>query len=207
MQYLKRHCDVISLETALQMLECDAAIPSGSKPLVVITIDDGYRDNYLNAFPVLKDLNLPATICLATDFIGTGKKMKRYEPLPSVDMLSWEEIKMMSEHQITFAAHTKSHAHLIQCTYEEQKREIESSRKAILEHWNHPIVHSVFCYPYGEFNEDTIQILRDLGFKFALTTNSGINDQAVDPLQLKRIEISGEDSLEEFIKKLSNFMN
>ncbi len=63
-RYIKKHCSVISLEDALQMLEGAEEIPPNA---VVITFDDGYRDNYLNAFPILKKYGIPATLFITVD--------------------------------------------------------------------------------------------------------------------------------------------
>ncbi len=70
MDYLASRMNVISLATLLSHLSKGAPLPAGS---VVITFDDGYRDNYLKAFPVLEKYGLPATFFLSTDYIGTGK--------------------------------------------------------------------------------------------------------------------------------------
>ncbi len=69
MEYIADHYTVCSLTEVLQRLQSDD-LPID---LLTITFDDGYRDNYSNAFPVLKRLGLPATIFLATDVIGTGR--------------------------------------------------------------------------------------------------------------------------------------
>lgn len=71
MTYLASHFNVCSLEEALERMK-KKDIPENA---VVITFDDGYRDNYLNAFPILKRLGIPATIFLATDAIGSGRTL------------------------------------------------------------------------------------------------------------------------------------
>jgi peptidoglycan/xylan/chitin deacetylase (PgdA/CDA1 family) len=69
MEYLARHFSVCALEDVTDV-ERRERIPENA---VVITLDDGYRDNYRNAFPILRELSLPATIFLATGSIGSGK--------------------------------------------------------------------------------------------------------------------------------------
>ena len=69
LQYLATYCNVLALEEAVERIErCD--VPHRA---VVITIDDGYRDSYVNAFPLLKEMRLPATVFLATACTGTRK--------------------------------------------------------------------------------------------------------------------------------------
>ena len=70
MKYLKSNANVISLEDLLRHLLSGAPLPDRA---VVITFDDGWLDNYTSAFPVLRELQLPATIFLATEFIGTNE--------------------------------------------------------------------------------------------------------------------------------------
>ncbi len=69
MEYLADNFNVCSLEEAVERMT-RKDVPDNT---VVITFDDGYRDNYLSAFPILKDLSIPATIFLATDAIGSQR--------------------------------------------------------------------------------------------------------------------------------------
>jgi peptidoglycan/xylan/chitin deacetylase (PgdA/CDA1 family) len=69
MEYLASHFSICSLGEAIERLKRND-IPDNA---VVITFDDGYKDNYINAFPILKRLSIPSTIFLATDAIGSGR--------------------------------------------------------------------------------------------------------------------------------------
>ena len=71
MYYLVSNFNICALEEAVERLK-RKDVPDNT---LVITFDDGYRDNYLNAFPVLKTLSIPATIFLSTEAIGTGKRL------------------------------------------------------------------------------------------------------------------------------------
>ena len=69
MEHLASNFTVLSLDAAVEAVRRDD-LPENA---VAVTFDDGYKDNYQNAFPVLKELRIPATIFLATDAIGSGR--------------------------------------------------------------------------------------------------------------------------------------
>lgn len=68
-QYLKKRYNIISLEKAVDLLKSKDGVPENT---VVMTFDDGYRDNYINAFPILKKYGVPATIFLTAEVINNG---------------------------------------------------------------------------------------------------------------------------------------
>jgi peptidoglycan/xylan/chitin deacetylase (PgdA/CDA1 family) len=71
MEYLARNYNVCALEEAVDGIKC-GNLPENA---IVVTFDDGYKDNFVNAYPILKKFSIPATIFLATDAIGTGKAL------------------------------------------------------------------------------------------------------------------------------------
>ena len=203
MRYLKEYCDVIGMEELCAIFANQNGMLRHRRPQVVITIDDGYRDNFLNAYPILKEFKLPAIIFLATGLIGTNEKMQRYKDMPSPDMLSWDEVKEMSRNNITFGAHTVTHPHLPELDYSKQKEEIESSIKMLYDQLPQELGRSIFCYPYGEYNSDTLKIMQELGIKIAFTVHEGINSPKVNPLELNRDGGDGQDGLVDFMRKFT----
>ena len=204
MKYLKNYCEIISIKQMCQFYADGQQIPRGRRPKVVITFDDGYRDTYMNAFPVLKEFDLKATVFLATDFIGTDKKMESYSHFTSVDMLSWEEARSMQEAGIiTFAAHTATHPHLPQLSFADQKTEIAKSIKTVDEHLSEEVARSVFCYPYGQYNQDTLSLMQEMNIKIAFTVRSGFNTGEENSIELKRVCADGSHTLVDFMRRLN----
>lgn len=107
-------------------------------------------------------------------------------------MLSWKEIGEMSRAGIGFGAHSRSHAILSRIARGEAWEEIAGSKK-ILESRLGRTIHS-FCYPNGQegdFNEDTVRMVREAGYELAVTTIAGINSPTSDRFRLKRVWTEG----------------
>lgn len=120
----------------------------------------------------------------------------------NLDMLSWPEIKEMSENNITFGGHTMTHPILTKIPLEKVRFEINESKKIIEKNLEKPVL--TFAYPNGEiedFNEDIKNSLKSAGYRLACTTIFGKNDKNSDPYELKRVYTSGE-SLIKFALRL-----
>lgn len=158
---------------------------------ILITFDDGYMDNYTNAFPILKELDMKATIFVITSVIDDGSYY-----------LSSERIKEMSDYGIDIESHTATHSHLNQLTYEEQLKELKDSKEKI-ESITGKKVLSV-AYPYGDLDENSIKAVKEAGYSLAFTTNLGYSDREDDPFKLDRIYVSSRYSMDTFKNQLTN---
>jgi peptidoglycan/xylan/chitin deacetylase (PgdA/CDA1 family) len=158
----------------------------------LITLDDGFEDNYTNAFPILQRYNTPAVIYLATGLLGKTNQWMRTPTFSERKMLSWRQIQEMANQGIHFGSHTVSHPKLTELDDASVNKELVQSKQIIEDQLGLECMH--FAYPYGLLTEKTRELVQQAGFKTACSTRSGFNNASRDPLVLHRIEVYGNDS-------------
>lgn len=142
---------------------------------VLVTFDDGYRDVYEQAFPVLKELGVPATFFVITSKIGTE------------GFVTWAELKEMQAAGWEIQSHTVSHARLIDLTPEDLKAELQKSQQAIQE--NLGTEANCVAYPFGVHDQRVRNVVSETytcGFGMWM----GLNGDTTDPFALHRPFIS-----------------
>lgn len=156
MTFLSRYFDVVSVDKAYNLL-CAGKTKNRNKPLAVITFDDGYKNNYEIAYPILKKYQLPFTIFITTNLIEETNET----------FMSWEEVNSLSDDElVTFGAHSQNHLNLKSLTKEDKKNEIIGSKQSIEKHINKDILY--FSYPGGGYDDFSLDIVKNnfwLGFK------------------------------------------
>ena len=161
---------------------------------IVITFDDGFKNVYTHAFPVLRSLGFTSTVFIVTDYCGKQNHWdKENNDIPIMDLLEWEEITEMREAGIEFGAHTCSHPDLSIISTEHMKEEMKKSKDALENRLKVPI--KSFAYPYGIFTDE---IRHEVGglFSVACSTHLGFSSGSSDLLALPRIDMfyfSGND--------------
>jgi peptidoglycan/xylan/chitin deacetylase (PgdA/CDA1 family) len=255
MARLHRVARVVPLEQLLDGLSQRQRL---SPRLVSITFDDGYRDNYVYAYPILRKYEMPATILLTTgycegeglwpfhkarfaiwstaavgfeveglggyrleslddrvaamrgvelalDSVPAKDKWKAVEALVAqlkVDpgpesvgrlALSWDEASEMSQNGVSFGSHSVTHSMLTKLSPEEAREEIVQSRRSIEDKLG--LECGVFAYPDGDFDGSVAEVVRQAGFRCALTTKPGRVTGKSDAFALNRISASPDFSL------------
>jgi peptidoglycan/xylan/chitin deacetylase (PgdA/CDA1 family) len=177
MNFLKRHhYNVMPLETIAALLKSKKKIPPKT---VAITFDDGYKNVYTYAFPILKKYNLPATLFIIVNEVGR----------PQADRLSWDEIKdMRNSGIISFGSHGLDGEPLVNLKSEEVKKQIFDSKKILEKKLDCNL--NAFSYGEGMFNNLIKQLVINAGYKLAVATKPGKKFPNDDVFALKRLRIS-----------------
>lgn len=151
---------------------------------VCVTFDDGYRDNYLIAYPLLKKLGVPFSVYVTTGIIDDQQEMWWY---PGERLgIKTEELQQIAKDPLcTIGAHTVSHPKLDELTYEEQYREIAQSKQELESLLGKEVKH--FSFPHGAHNEDTLRICSQLGFVTTVQSWGGPVREGEKPNPLPRI--------------------
>lgn len=186
--YLDSHnFHVITLDELYSALSQGQSLPENP---VVLTFDDGYRSFFDSAYPVLKKHNMKAI-----DFVITGA-------VGASAYLTWDEILQMDKSGlIQFGAHTRHHPNLPDLSQSLITEEIKGSKADLESHLGKKI--DWFAYPYGSYNNFAISVVKDAGFKGAVSTIYS-NIQTKDSLfLLPRIMANGMYGLDNFIMRVS----
>ena len=166
-------CITITPEELYAGLNGEIELPP--KP-VLITFDDGYIDNYNNAFPILKKYGLRATIFVIPSFTSVYP-----------NYLTWEQLKEMEENGITIQSHTLTHPKLEELPDDEIRNELINSKSMLEENLGHPV--EFLAYPTGTYNLHIAGIAQDVGYKGAFTIKYGIVDKGSNFFALERVPI------------------
>ena len=201
MEYMSANYTVISLHDLHEMKISKRYF---SSKLAMITFDDGYEDNYEYAFPVLKQLGLPATIFLTSGFItGEVDIAIRDSTYNELKPLRWEQIFEMRDNGIKFGSHTHTHPILTEHSLEDAEKEIIHSKEIIEDKLNESVV--LFAYPLGRpktFNGSIIALLKKHSFELACSAVWGHLKSNADIYALPRIRIDSCDTLSDFKDKI-----
>ncbi len=150
------------------------AIPSN---VFAVTFDDGYENNYLNAWPILRELNVPATIFVATKYLDTDRPFP-FDDWPASGMSgvptsTWQPLstrqcqEMLASGLIEIGAHTHSHQKFLgRCS--EFRRDMKLCLNVLGDRFG--IRRPTFAFPYGDLSPELVDAARRLDVACCLTT-------------------------------------
>jgi peptidoglycan/xylan/chitin deacetylase (PgdA/CDA1 family) len=172
-----------------------------------ITLDDGYADNLLQALPLLKKYRCKATLYLVVDRFDRdwSTQRKKYHDegeLKGEAKLSDQQVRELLESGcVELGSHSMTHANFLCIESAAVRWELEESRRELEKRFAVSV--SSFAYPFGLYRPEQVELVKQAGYSSAVTTREGIeNADSWQPLELRRIKISGKDSWLAFLLRM-----
>lgn len=186
MKYLKENgFNTITISELYDVVNNRKPVPP--KP-IVITFDDGYVDNYTDAYPILMKYGFKGTVFVITDIIGKG------------GYINASQIQEMYDNGMDFESHTVYHEELDLLPYDKQLNTLKRSKEYLETALNKKVM-SV-AYPFGKYNSNTIKAAKEAGYMLAFTTQYGFSRKSNGMFTLTRVRINASDTTSSFAAKI-----
>ena len=188
MAILERQYPVVSIEDIIE-----GKIPRNtSRPVIAVTFDDGYLDNYQNAVPVLLRHKIPAAFFVSTGKIGSEAGFehdlnKLGRTLPN---MGWDHVAHMKELGFTIGSHTVTHVNCAKDEAEKVRKEIIQSKRDLEERLGLDKV--IFSYPFGkreDINPEMLNHVQEVGYVGCLSAYGGVNKKGIHRFNVLRMGI------------------
>ncbi len=185
---------VLSLGEIVARLRHDTPLP---ERCAAITVDDAFRSFLSGAMPLLREYGYPATL-----FVNTGE-------VGGPEYLGWEELRRLAGEGVEIGNHSAAHGYLLDRLRGESaaawrqriSAEIRTAQDQLKTRLG--VTPQLFAYPYGEFSNELIQLVRELGFVAAVGQQSGVAGREQELFALPRFPVGGSySSLKEFRDRL-----
>jgi len=194
--------EVVDLEEALRVM----ALGQEGRKCVVITFDDGFRNFYTHAFPILMDRGFRATLFLASGLV-------RERPLRhnGHEYLTWNEVRELHANGTRIGSHTVSHPTLYRVNRSEIEHEVRDSKQTIEDHIGERV--RSFSYPFAfpehdrEFTSRMRELLCTHGYACGVSTIIGTATLRHDRFFLPRVPVNNHDDPQLFRAKLEGSYN
>ena len=188
MRFLANEYPVVRVEDVIH-----SRVPSDEhRPVVVVTFDDGYLDNYENAVPILERYKVPAAFFVSTGMIGSRRgfahDLRRLGfTLPN---MTWDQLRYMRDQGFTIGSHTVTHVNCARTDPDVLRTELRSSLETLQRELR--LSEVLFAYPYGDRDDITpeaLQLVREVGYAGCLSAYGGYNRGKVDPFDVLRVGV------------------
>ncbi len=159
--------------------------PLPARP-VIITFDDGYEDNYQNAFPILRKYGFTATFFVLTDV--TDRKEPGY--------MTWDMLKEMYQAGMSIEVHGREHVDMAPRDHDWLIFHLQGAAETIKANLGYQP--RFVAYPAGKYDQLTIDTARSVGYWGGLTTAFGVHERKSALFELERVRMAGDLTLDKF---------
>ncbi len=157
---------------------------------VAITFDDGFANVATVAAPIMQRHGLTATIYVITGMIGRTTQWTAYgSALPSLRIMTWEQIEALHSEGFEIGAHTITHGFLTHYSQADLEQELREPKATLEQRLGTPI--RSFAYPQGDYNPQIVTAVRVAGYGTAATIDQGRASHDADPFRLPRLHVGG----------------
>lgn len=186
--YLQKHYSILSLDSLNQFIKNKTTI---TKPSVVLTFDDGYKD-----ILTMKDFFKKKNITPALFILANPKKPNLKELGTKRTFLSKREIISLHKAGWEIGCHSATHSNLAELSDKELYQEIVASKRSLEKDLGIKI--NYFAYPRGKYNAAVLEMVKKAKYKMAFTMDDGLITPGVAPLMLPRVGIDRTHTFAEF---------
>lgn len=206
MAYLSRHYPLVGLPDLVN----GAAPAHSDRPLVAVTFDDGYLDNYENAAPILMRHGVPASFFVSTGKIATaggeGFDHDRQKLGYALPAMNWDQLREMNRHGFTIGSHSVSHIDCATAPPDLLLEELTASKEALARELG--LSDFYFAYPFGgrrHMTPTALELVKKAGYACCLSAFGGQNRPHPDPFDIRRVGVNWAYTLPSFRARLEGF--
>src|ERR1044072_9398744 len=190
LDYLRaRGWSFVSLDQVMASFDGGPSLP---RRAILLTFDDAYADLLDAASPVLSERGIPAVAFAVTGQIGGTNVWDSENGATPLKLLDAEGLRQIAERGIEVGAHTVNHRGLIELPADQFKEEIAGAAE-MLEQAGLPRPRA-FSYPYGHWNQEVAQAVRDAGYAVAFTVDRGVVEEGTDLHALPRMAVHADET-------------
>jgi len=201
MRWLKEQgYESIDLKTMWSYLESGTNL----NKKVVITFDDGYRDLFTEALPLMKQLGFTATVFLISDRIQDSSLK-----IEGADYLTWSDVRTLVAEEFQIGSHTATHADLRSSGPEQIEYEVGYSKEAIEQRTGTSVTSFAYPFPFPEHDKRFAHYLADtlanFGYEYGLSSIIGRTHTTSDRFMIPRLAVNSWDDSPLFRAKLEGY--